>query len=796
MALEMIYPGGNKQEIDQICGICGANHFPMDCNVIRLVSHIPDKPIPSKARLTLPDDLEIRTLADNTHTVVALYFIEKGMQFGPLQSKKLCTLLPEIDFPLKVFFDSGEEFPEYFLDTSNENECSWMMFIAAASNFEEQNLICYQDGEDLYYVTVKDIYEGEQLKVWYSPYYATKMQRCLLKPTVQQDEAKSDDQSVMNQVSEFLVKNKKNVTTRDTWSCKYCGKIDKNLTEFALHLVGHYREKSGRFCQICNVSFKTSKGYQKHKKIVHNDDTVKVFESEKDLAPDPKKTLSSTPKDNSMGGPMLNEIMTDSLDNPSLVLPQNYLSEFDLSNIENQGKLLGNENLQLNTESILNENVKDLESFNFELKEPDNDQLMCDICLKSFKKLKLLILHMAQHTGRHTCHECNKVFARKENFLFHSCKSYYKIKCTLCDKLFFQKKYLAQHLKYVHNRTYTCKRCNNWYDSKESLQNHRCTQPPPEKKMISCTKCSKQFTLWKNLRVHMREHERPKEKYTCPTCSMVLNSRKCYLKHTQLHEGNVHQCEQCPKVFSRKDTLKEHIRKTHHGEEATCEICKKVVKSKKLLKHHMETHDEKKLKCTECPAAFKQNKNLRRHIKLCHMLNKEIQSLFSDTEKPYSCPKCDKKMKLSQSVKRHIERFHPEFEYNYENVKRKRVKDKKAPDLEKVEDPVMDLKQTIENMNFSTDDLTSINTEINIEIEKLLNDPQNFSTDTNDMLVESLINSVVKDEYMNKPVLFKHEDVFLSMPVLDMDDSISLGNKSFLLDNEGNKPFMLDSESF
>lgn len=97
-----------------------------------------------KARLTLPDELEVCLLADCTYSVYTKCLIEKGTQFGPLQAKKLYSLLPSITFPLKIFSNNEEDLTECYLDTSNENECSWMMFVAAASNFEEQNLICFQ----------------------------------------------------------------------------------------------------------------------------------------------------------------------------------------------------------------------------------------------------------------------------------------------------------------------------------------------------------------------------------------------------------------------------------------------------------------------------------------------------------------------------------------------------------------------------------------------------------------------------------------------------------------------------
>lgn len=83
-------------------------------------------------------------MADNTYSVVATYAIYKGTQFGPLQAKKLCSLLPAICFPLRVFYETEDDFSEYYLDTSDENECNWMMFINPANDFEEQNVVCYQ----------------------------------------------------------------------------------------------------------------------------------------------------------------------------------------------------------------------------------------------------------------------------------------------------------------------------------------------------------------------------------------------------------------------------------------------------------------------------------------------------------------------------------------------------------------------------------------------------------------------------------------------------------------------------
>lgn len=94
--------------------------------------------------MSLPDILDLETMADKTSVVVAKRFIPKGTKFGPFVAKKTLTLNPSILFPIKTFCDGSDDFCEYYLDTTNEYDCNWMMFVTAAENIEEQNLICYQ----------------------------------------------------------------------------------------------------------------------------------------------------------------------------------------------------------------------------------------------------------------------------------------------------------------------------------------------------------------------------------------------------------------------------------------------------------------------------------------------------------------------------------------------------------------------------------------------------------------------------------------------------------------------------
>lgn len=116
-------------------------------------------------------------------------------------------------------------------------------------------------------------------------------------------------------------------------------------------------------------------------------------------------------KDSNVGGPLLlTDVDQESLDNSNLILEQTVSKQLELNCFVDQYNILENENLSFNVDSILlTDNVKELDHFNFELKESETELLVCDLCLKSFHKLRLLIIHLAQHTGKYTCSECNKV---------------------------------------------------------------------------------------------------------------------------------------------------------------------------------------------------------------------------------------------------------------------------------------------------------------------------------------------------------------------------------------------------
>lgn len=118
----------------------------------------------------------------------------------------------------------------------------------------------------------------------------------------------------------------------------------------------------------------------------------------------PARTVSQSPpksaksKSQAVGGPLLNEIFTESdPDNPNLLLSSDVLGR-DLES-DTFDNLLGDDSVN-----------KDLDQFNFEIEEKNTGQLLvCDICVKQFGKLPHFILHLKSHTGKFVCTICEKV---------------------------------------------------------------------------------------------------------------------------------------------------------------------------------------------------------------------------------------------------------------------------------------------------------------------------------------------------------------------------------------------------
>lgn len=151
---------------------------------------MPDTPPQSFSRSSVPNGLVVVENGINICVITSQKFA-KGTRFGPLLAEKSYTPINGVKFPLIIFppplfRDEIAEFEALFnarniyLDTTNESKCNWMIHVNTAQWSNEQNLICYQENDSIYYAAIHDIELGDILKVWYSPVYASRMGAKLL----------------------------------------------------------------------------------------------------------------------------------------------------------------------------------------------------------------------------------------------------------------------------------------------------------------------------------------------------------------------------------------------------------------------------------------------------------------------------------------------------------------------------------------------------------------------------------------------------------------------------------------
>ena len=253
-------------------------------------------------------------MADGSNRIIAKSKFQKGTTFGPLYARRDFTMNPMTNFPIKIFpHKSCTE--TFHMDYTDENTSNWMGFVAPASNAKEQNLMCYQIKKDIFYTAIRAIDKGEELRVWYADYYASKMGMPILTmestnnvenlPVMESDKTSMEFEHMRNENTAELKKEKTKLSSKiqtvlvslkkknflatqsvsynfqwflagetiqklaehlsparlgarenkNDWNCNICSTVHPSIISFAKHLMEHYKPLLGVFCDICNQQF-------------------------------------------------------------------------------------------------------------------------------------------------------------------------------------------------------------------------------------------------------------------------------------------------------------------------------------------------------------------------------------------------------------------------------------------------------------------------------------------------------------------------------------------------------------
>lgn len=344
----------------------------------------------------------------------------------------------------------------------------------------------------------------------------------------------------------------------------------------------------------------------------------------------------------------------------------------DESNLDTELSIVQEESddeYEPNLEEVVLEEVSETESN--DIVSPEYDEYQCDICSKSYTRLKSLKLHLekchqanadsvANPNPTYKCSLCQNNYVKKKNYIEHvlshkksvgivftctictkDCLSFVNLKkhladdhgttpianenplkCPSCPKRYRQEHSLKQHLFKSHNvpeaYNFECKICKKSFKCKENLVQHKRIHSG--EKPYECKICKKRFNHSSYINIHMRTHTKEKP-FQCSICDTTYISQSKLTAHMKAHNGiRPHLCKSCDRTFRTPADLRDHFRSEHTDERPfECKICGRgFAKQKLLLQHHFLHTDIKKFQCRFCPMAFSQSAGRHGHEKRIH----------------------------------------------------------------------------------------------------------------------------------------------------------------------------------
>ena len=106
--------------------------------------------------------------------------IPEGTRFGPYCGRFIPPEQANIPADKKYFwriFDKITNRLEFIRDGKDTTLANWMRYVQPAFKVQDRNLLAYQDGQDVYFLAIRPISMDEELFVWYSKDFSTRMRQ-------------------------------------------------------------------------------------------------------------------------------------------------------------------------------------------------------------------------------------------------------------------------------------------------------------------------------------------------------------------------------------------------------------------------------------------------------------------------------------------------------------------------------------------------------------------------------------------------------------------------------------------
>nr|CAI5835587.1 unnamed protein product [Callosobruchus analis] len=257
------------------------------------------------------------------------------------------------------------------------------------------------------------------------------------------------------------------------------------------------------------------------------------------------------------------------------------------------------------------------------------------------------------------CIYCHKTFVRKEALDDHVVKRHPDFiasvsrkvhECTKCTFKTISSNNLKEHILAGNRTTKRCIYCNKTFLRKQTLDDHMLKAHPDflasvGKKVHECTKCTYKTVSITNLKKHMVNHPDTPRNRTISTCIY------------------------CNKIFVRKETLDDHIVRTHPDfitsvsrKVLECTKCSfKTINTNKLKEHILAKHPDiagnrVTSTCIYCNKTF-----VRKATRDDHIVKTHPDFIASVRRKVHECTRCTYKTVITNHLKQHMMINHPDI---------------------------------------------------------------------------------------------------------------------------------------
>ena len=241
----------------------------------------------------------------------------------------------------------------------------------------------------------------------------------------------------------------------------------------------------------------------------------------------------------------------------------------------------------------------------------------CDDCERSFVSHAQLNRHMISHV------ESNDYSEDYTPDVAAKIKSYKMYSCDECVKTFSRKDNLKRHINDVHKL--------KSLSAGPNLSAVKNEQTNISIDMISDSpiRIDKSYPC-DDIEMPLVDHTELNKHIQSGIQSKDLSEEYSLERGVTMNPKKEYSCDECPKIFSRKDRLKHHKEKVHkttatsnslkkETNDKKCDVCNKEFSRKQHLRRHKLTHSNiKEFACNFCSASFTRKDKKNEHESKVH----------------------------------------------------------------------------------------------------------------------------------------------------------------------------------